>query len=100
VLDQNLIESVKLQPGDSIPSSRDLALTLGVNRNTTWAAYRELKNEGWLSASVGSGTFVKTMKICAAIVAFALTAAFLGRGFLKRLYYSIILTNATVVVYV
>jgi DNA-binding transcriptional regulator YhcF (GntR family) len=59
---KGLIESGSLQPGASLPSSRDLALTLGVNRNTTWAAYRELINEGLLSASVGSGTYVKTMK--------------------------------------
>lgn len=59
---KGLIESGRLKPGASLPPSRDLALTLGVNRNTTWAAYRELKEEGWLSASVGSGTYVKTMK--------------------------------------
>lgn len=59
---KSLIECGRLKPGASLPSSRDLALTLDVNRNTTWAAYRELTNEGWLSASVGSGTHVKTMK--------------------------------------
>jgi DNA-binding transcriptional regulator YhcF (GntR family) len=57
-----LIESGGLKPGVPLPSSRDLALTLGVNRNTTWAAYRELTKEGWLSASVGSGTYVKSME--------------------------------------
>jgi DNA-binding transcriptional regulator YhcF (GntR family) len=60
---KSLIESGKLQPGEAVPSARDLALTIGVNRNTTWAAYRELTKEGWLSSSVGSGTYVKNMKI-------------------------------------
>jgi len=59
---KSLIESGKLQPGEAVPSARDLALTIGVNRNTTWAAYRELTNEGWLSSSVGSGTYVRNMK--------------------------------------
>ena len=59
---KGLMESGSLKPGDSLPSSRDLALTLGVNRNTTWAAYRELRDEGWLTSSVGSGTYVKAMK--------------------------------------
>ena len=59
---KSLIECGSLKPGASLPSSRDLALTLNVNRNTTWAAYRELTNEGWLRASVGSGTHVKTIK--------------------------------------
>ncbi len=42
-----------------MPSSRDLAELLSVNRNTTWAAYRELASEGWLSSAPGTGTRVK-----------------------------------------
>ena len=56
---RGLIESGSLNPEEPLPSSRDLALILGVNRNTTWAAYRELRDEGWLSTSVGSGTYIR-----------------------------------------
>ncbi|BBO82345.1 GntR family transcriptional regulator [Desulfosarcina ovata] len=59
---KGLIESGSLKAGAPIPPSRDLALTLGVNRNTTWAAYRELTKEGWLSTTTGSGTYVNQMK--------------------------------------
>ncbi|KIX11237.1 GntR family transcriptional regulator [Dethiosulfatarculus sandiegensis] len=53
-----LIESGALQPGQELPSARDLARTLAVNRNTTWSAYRELARQGWVESSVGSGTRV------------------------------------------
>lgn len=53
-----LIQSGALQPGQMLPSARDLAALLNLNRNTTWAAYRDLSNEGWLLASRGAGTFV------------------------------------------
>ncbi|BBO82350.1 hypothetical protein DSCO28_29160 [Desulfosarcina ovata subsp. sediminis] len=59
---KGLIESGSLKAGAPLPPSRDLALTLGVNRNTTWAAYRELTKEGWLSTTTGSGTYVNQMK--------------------------------------
>ncbi|GAB6906485.1 putative transcriptional regulator [Desulfosarcina cetonica] len=59
---KGLIESGSLKTGTPLPPSRDLALTLGVNRNTTWAAYRELVKEGWLNTTTGSGTYVNQMK--------------------------------------
>jgi GntR family transcriptional regulator/MocR family aminotransferase len=40
----------RLRPGDALPGSRTLALTLGVHRNTVLAAYRELEAEGWTCA--------------------------------------------------
>ena len=40
----------RLRPGDALPGSRSLALTLGVHRNTVLAAYRELEAEGWTCA--------------------------------------------------
>ncbi len=42
----------------AVPSSRDLAKTLGVHRNTVLAAYRELLAEGWLETRAARGTFV------------------------------------------
>ena len=54
-----LISTGQLTQGQALPSSRDLAQLLSVNRNTTWAAYHELAAEGWLDAAPGMGTLVK-----------------------------------------
>jgi DNA-binding transcriptional regulator YhcF (GntR family) len=54
-----LIESGDFLPDEALPSVRDLAEILGVNRNTASAAYRELAEEGWIRILSGSGTFVK-----------------------------------------
>src|SRR5262245_2310274 len=48
----------RLQPGDRLPGSRELAAAAGVHRNTILAAYAELIAQGWLEAVQGSGTFV------------------------------------------
>ncbi|MFP4227983.1 MAG: PLP-dependent aminotransferase family protein [Salinivenus sp.] len=47
-----------LSPGARLPSTRDLADTLGISRNTVIAAFEELKSEGYLESRVGAGTFV------------------------------------------
>jgi len=52
------VRSGRLQPGISLPSSRALALDLGVARNTVADAYGQLVAEGWLAARHGSGTWV------------------------------------------
>ncbi len=54
-----LIGAGELAPGQALPSAKDLASLLGVNRNTTAQVYQELAAEGWLETKVGSGTFVK-----------------------------------------
>jgi GntR family transcriptional regulator/MocR family aminotransferase len=48
----------RLRPGDALPSSRALATTLGVHRNTVLAAYAELSAEGWIVSEPARGTFV------------------------------------------
>ncbi|WP_328319202.1 MocR-like pyridoxine biosynthesis transcription factor PdxR [Streptomyces sp. NBC_00388] len=48
----------RLAPGTRLPSSRTLAVDLGVARNTVADAYAELVAEGWLTARQGSGTRV------------------------------------------
>ncbi|MFF9195327.1 PLP-dependent aminotransferase family protein [Streptomyces sp. NPDC014779] len=48
----------RLPAGTRLPSSRSLALDLGVARNTVADAYAELVAEGWLTARQGSGTRV------------------------------------------
>jgi GntR family transcriptional regulator len=47
-----------LQPGDQLPTVRELATQLRVNPNTVARAYRELRAEGMLNSRQGSGTFV------------------------------------------
>ncbi|MEV0036096.1 PLP-dependent aminotransferase family protein [Streptomyces sp. NPDC050804] len=52
------VRTGRLAPGTRLPSSRSLALDLGVARNTVADAYAELVAEGWLTARQGSGTQV------------------------------------------
>jgi GntR family transcriptional regulator/MocR family aminotransferase len=47
-----------LRAGDRLPSSRDLAATLGVSRTVVTNAYARLFAEGWLEGRRGSGTYV------------------------------------------
>ena len=48
----------KLQPGDRLPTVRQLAVDLSLNPNTVIRAYREMEIEGLLDTQQGSGTFV------------------------------------------
>lgn len=52
------IERGRLKPGDYLPSSRDLAATLEVNRKTIVTAYEELIAQGWLASAGTRGTMV------------------------------------------
>src|SRR5260221_2244524 len=52
------IQRGRLRPGDRLPGSRRLAVSLGVHRNTVLAALAELTAEGWLETAHGRGTFV------------------------------------------
>ncbi|MGC6411723.1 MAG: PLP-dependent aminotransferase family protein [Candidatus Puniceispirillaceae bacterium] len=47
-----------LQPGDRLPSSRELAEHLGLSRNTVTFAYRALQDDGYLIAKHRSGFYV------------------------------------------
>ncbi|WP_293681776.1 PLP-dependent aminotransferase family protein [uncultured Phenylobacterium sp.] len=47
-----------LKPGGRLPSSRDLALRLGVARASVVAAYDQLLAEGYAEGRKGSGTYV------------------------------------------
>lgn len=47
-----------LKPGGRLPSSRDLALRLGVARASVVAAYDQLLAEGYAEGRQGSGTYV------------------------------------------
>ncbi|MBB5955123.1 GntR family transcriptional regulator [Saccharothrix tamanrassetensis] len=48
-----------LEPGDRLPTVRDVVAGSGVNANTVLKAYRELELSGLVEARQGSGTFVK-----------------------------------------
>ncbi|RLE32344.1 hypothetical protein DRJ58_05470 [Candidatus Acetothermia bacterium] len=52
------IESNRLQPGDKIPTERELSRLLGVSRLTVRQAIAELVEEGLLYRVQGSGTYV------------------------------------------
>ena len=50
-----------LQPGEKMPSVRDLAAELAINPNTIQRAYRELEQEGWIESAPGKGSFVRSI---------------------------------------
>ncbi len=54
------IQRGRLSGGSSLPGSRSLALSLGVNRNTVLAALAELEQEGWIETRPRSGSFVSS----------------------------------------
>ena len=62
---RQIIEQVKfaiargdLEPGDRLPTVRQLAVDLSINLNTVVRSYRELEIEGAIETQQGSGTFV------------------------------------------
>ena len=48
----------RLRPGERLPPTRELARSAAVSRNTVSTAYERLLAEGFVTARVGSGTFV------------------------------------------
>ena len=58
-LRQAILEQ-KLRPGARLPSTRALARSLGVSRNTVLNAYEALVADALLAARKGSGTHVST----------------------------------------
>ncbi len=56
---RSLVHAGDLRPGDRIPASRELAVTLGVHRTTVANAYAELESEGLIQGHVGRGTFIR-----------------------------------------
>lgn len=49
-----------LRARDRLPSTRTLALRLGVSRTVVTAAYDQLHAEGWIAGRRGSGTYLTT----------------------------------------
>lgn len=52
------IHQHQLGAGNKLPSSRDLARDLSISRNTVVAAFEQLAAEGYVTSTLGSGTFV------------------------------------------
>lgn len=57
---RSLIISGQLVPGDSVPSTRDLADHISLSRGTVVKAYARLKAEGYIETRKGSGTSVSS----------------------------------------
>ena len=52
------IRSGRLEPGEKLPSSRELARAIGVSRGLVTECYQQLQSEGYLHSEVGSATRV------------------------------------------
>ncbi|RPI33178.1 MAG: GntR family transcriptional regulator [Chloroflexota bacterium] len=57
------LASGELQPGDQLPTVRQLATELRVNFNTIARAYRILDEEGVISTQHGRGTYILEPKL-------------------------------------
>ena len=57
-----LIDNGLLKPGDQLPTTRKLAVKLGVNFNTVARAYRMLDQGEIISTQHGRGTFILEQK--------------------------------------
>jgi GntR family transcriptional regulator len=53
-----MIEKGRIQPGEQLPTTRELAVKLGINFNTVARAYRILDRAGIISTQPGRGTFI------------------------------------------
>jgi DNA-binding transcriptional MocR family regulator len=55
------IEAGALEPGKKLPPTRELAARVGVNHLTAARVYRKLAELGYVTATVGRGTFVRSL---------------------------------------
>ncbi len=55
---KHLIATGALQPGQQLPTIRELAVGLTINLHTVAHAYAELEREGFLTIQRGRGTFI------------------------------------------
>src|SRR3954452_21090601 len=55
------IDSGALAPGEKLPTTRALAADAGVNHLTAARVYRRLAELGYVTATVGRGTFVRSL---------------------------------------
>jgi DNA-binding transcriptional MocR family regulator len=55
------IDAGDLTPGEKLPTTRALAAEAGVNHLTAARVYRKLAESGYVTATVGRGTFVRSL---------------------------------------
>jgi GntR family transcriptional regulator len=60
---RRLIAVGALKPGDRLPTVRELAARVRVNRNTAARAIQQMEADGLVSTRVGKGTFVSEQAI-------------------------------------
>ena len=55
---QRALRTGLLEPGDQLPTVREVAESVAINPNTVLKAYRELEHDGLVEGRPGQGTFV------------------------------------------
>jgi DNA-binding transcriptional MocR family regulator len=55
------VDDGRLAPGERLPTTRELAEQAGINTTTAARVYRRLSELGYVTASVGRGTFVRVL---------------------------------------
>ena len=65
IIDQvkSAIATGTIEPGDRLPTVRQLSVDLSINPNTVSRAYTELELTGLVETQMGSGTFVGRQKV-------------------------------------
>jgi len=65
IIDQvkSAIATGAVEPGDRLPTVRQLAVDLSINPNTVSRAYTELELTGLVETQMGSGTFVGQLRV-------------------------------------
>ncbi len=58
---QSAILDGQLPPGASVPATRTLAAQYRISRGTVVSAYHQLRSEGYVTGTVGSGTYVNSV---------------------------------------
>jgi GntR family transcriptional regulator/MocR family aminotransferase len=71
----------RLQSGERLPATRQLASQLGLSRTTVAVAYERLIGEGYVVGRVGAGTFVSTNAVVSLTVPGQTTQALRPRPF-------------------
>ncbi|MDZ4835384.1 MAG: PLP-dependent aminotransferase family protein [Candidatus Melainabacteria bacterium] len=72
---KNAIDSGELPINSKLPTNRELAVLLDIDRSTASRAYAELNTHGYIESFVGRGTFVRSGKPAATAAQIASEAA-------------------------
>jgi GntR family transcriptional repressor for pyruvate dehydrogenase complex len=81
-----MIESGALQPGDKLPSQKELAEGFGVSRATVREAFSSLQGMGLIELRHGTGTFVSDSNMDKRLYAPMQAALLIGRNDLVKLH--------------